>query len=162
MQKVHKCYPLPSSIHPHSTVECPSIKITYLLSILLAEEASKAATKHKLISSSFIILDKAPWDTMKTQLLVAINTVCSPQNLAFNNYTLMFFISRILPKPGMALWTEEHYKALLLCAGNITSKTATVNLMIQEKKKTIGKENAPASAELGAGMKAKKVSACYQ
>ena len=46
----------------------------------------------------------------------------------------MFYILRILPKPGMTLVNEDNYMALLLHAGNLTSKTPTVNITINEKK----------------------------
>jgi len=92
---------------------------------------------------------------MKAKLLVEIDTALSPHFLDFNDYILMFFISRILPKPGIALSTEEHYKALLEHAANLSSKTPMINLTIQEKKKKANKENAPATAEAQAVVETK-------
>jgi len=96
---------------------------------------------------------------MKAKLLVEIDTALSPHFLDFDDYILMFFIPRILPKLGIALSTEEHYKALLERAANLSSKTPTINLTIQEKKKKANKENAPATVEAQAvvEMKGKKV-----
>ena len=132
----------------HVLVEQPShTKITYLLSILSADEASKAVAKRETISSSLLLSDKAPWDTMKAQLLAEISKALSPQLLDFEDYNIMFFIPRVLPKPGMALSTEDNYQALLLRAANLTSKTPTVNLTIVEKKKQADKENVAAPAE---------------
>ena len=82
---------------------------------------------------------------MKAKLLVEIDTARSPHFLDFDNYILMYFIPRILLKPGIALSTEEHYNALLVRAANLTSETPTINLTIQEKKKKSNKENAPAT-----------------
>ena len=83
---------------------------------------------------------------MKAQLLVEINKALSPHFLDFEDYGVMFFIPRVLPKPGMALSTEENYQALLLRAANLTIKTLTVNLTILEKKR-VDKENVAAPAE---------------
>ena len=92
---------------------------------------------------------------MKAKLLVEIDTTLSPHFLNFNNYILMFFIPRILPKLGIALSTEEHYEALLEHAANLSSKTPMINLTIQEKKKKANKENAPATAEAQAVVETK-------
>ena len=140
--------PLARGTCAYATIERPSTKVTYLLSILSAEEASKVAAKCEPISSSLVLSDTAPWDMMKAKLLVEIDTALSPHFLDFDDYILMYFIPRILLKPGIALSTEEHYNALLVRAANLTSKTPTINLTIQEKKKKkSNKENAPATAE---------------
>jgi len=121
----------------------------------LPNTTSKAAAKRELISSSLVLSDSAPWDMMKAKLPVEIDTALSPHFLDFDDYILMFFIPRILPKPGIALSTEEHYKALLERAANLSSKTPTINLTIQEKKKKANKENAPATAEAQAVVETK-------
>ena len=139
--------PLARGTCAYATIERPSTKVTYLLSILSAEEASKVAAKCEPISSLLVLLDMVPWDTMKAKLLVEIDTMLSPHFLNFDNYILMYFIPRILRKPGIALSMEEHYNALLVHAANVTSKTPTINLTIQEKKKKSNKENAPATEE---------------
>ena len=151
--------PLVQGTCAYATIERPSTKVTYLLSILSAEEASKVAAKREPISSSLVLSDMVPWDTTKAKILVEIDTALSPHFLDFDNYILMYFIPRILPKPGIALSTEEHYNTLLVRAANLTSKTPTINLTIQEKKKKSNKENVPATAEAQAivEMKGKKV-----
>lgn len=102
--------------------------------------------------------DKEPWDTMKAQLLKEISDALTPQVLDFSNYACMFFIPRVLPKPGMVLATEDNYAALLLRAKNLTSKTPTINLTILEKKRHGDKENIAVPAEAQAETKvAKKV-----
>lgn len=101
---------------------------------------------------------------MKAQLLAEISKALSPQFLDFDDYNVMFFIPRVLPKPGMALSTEDNYQALLLRAANLTSKTPTVNLTILEKRRT-DKENVvvPAEATSKAETKsAKKVGFHFQ
>jgi hypothetical protein len=137
--------------------DVPPKKLTYILSILSAEEAAKAVSKRTPISTALELGDKEPWDTLKAQLLVKINTALSPRVLDFDNYTVMFYISRVLPRPGMILETEDSYSALLLRAANLTSKTPTINLTIQEKKHAENKENEGASgARQKEGSKDKK------
>ena len=98
----------------HVLVEPSDTKITYVLAILLADEACKAAAKRETINSSLLLSDKTPWDMVKAQLLVEINKALSPHFLDFDDYSHMFFIPRVLPKLGMALSTEKNYQALLL------------------------------------------------
>jgi hypothetical protein len=130
--------------------DVPPKKLTYILSILSAEEATKTVSKRTPISMALELGEKEPWDTLKAQLLMKIDTALSPHVLSFDNYTVMFYISRVLPKPGMILEAEDSYSALLLRAANLTSKTPTINLTIQEKKHGENKENEEAS---GAGQK---------
>lgn len=94
---------------------------------------------------------------MEAQLLAEINKALSPQFLDFEDYSIMFFIPRVLPKLGMALSTEDNYQALLLHAANLTSITPTVNLMILEKKKQADKENVIVPAEAKAETKSAKM-----
>ena len=147
----------------HVLVEPSDTKITYVLAILSADEACKAAAKRETINSSLLLSDKTPWDTVKAQLLVEINKALSPHFLDFEDYSVMFFIPCVLPKPGMALSTEENYQALLLCAANLTIKTPTVNLTILEKKR-VDKENvaAPAEATKAVTKSGKKVGFHFQ
>jgi hypothetical protein len=112
--------------------------------------SKKARSATTPISTALELGEKEPWDTLKAQLLMKIDTALSPHVLNFDNYTVMFYISRVLPKPGMILETEESYSALLLRAANLASKTPTINLTIQEKKHGEDKENEGAS---GAGQK---------
>ena len=76
----------------------------------------------------------------------------------------MFFIPRILPKPGMAPSTEDNYAALLLHAKNLATKTPTFNVTIQQKNKDEDKENEAAPVlipeQKDSGSK-KKVCFCY-
>jgi hypothetical protein len=134
------------------------MKLTYLVSILSAEEASKPVSKRMPINVSLELGDKEPWDTIKSQLLVKIDIALSPLVLDFDDYVVMFYISRVLPKPGMVLCTEDNYAALLLRAANLMSKTPTINVTIQEKKKEGNKENEgmPSATEAKDGGKASK------
>src|ERR1700678_3173881 len=93
---------LPLQCHAHNIVEdAPPKKLTYLLSILSAEETSKPVSKCTPINLSPELRDKEPWDTIKSQLLVKIDAALLPHVLDFDDYTVMFYISCVLPKPGM-------------------------------------------------------------
>src|ERR1700678_3674956 len=125
----------------HNIIESSPKRLTYLISILSAEEASKPVSKRTPIIVSLELEDKEPWDTIKAQLLMKVDAALSLSVLSFDDYTIMFYISCVLPKPGMVLSTEDSYAALLLCATNLTSKTPTINLTIQQKKSPPNKEN---------------------
>jgi hypothetical protein len=160
VDNISRSYSLPLPSYAHNTIvdEASSTKLTYLVSILSAEEASKPVSKRMPICVSLELGDKEPWDTIKAQLLMKIDAALSPLVLNFDDYIVMFHISRILPKPGMVLCTEENYAALLLRAANLTSKTPTINVTIQEKKKELNKENEgmPSTTEAKNGAKAAK------
>ena len=137
----------------------PTVKLTYLLSILSAEEAIKPISKCLPISASLELGADEPWDRIKAQLLMKIDEALTSWVLKFDNYLTMFFIPCVLLKPGMVLSTDENYAALLLCAKNLASKTPTINFTIQQKKGEMDKENVAivANAEVANGGKPKKV-----
>ena len=110
----------------------PTVKLTYLLSILSAEEAIKPVSKCLQISASLELGADEPWDRIKAQLLVKIDEALAPWVLKFDDYLTMFFIPCVLPKPGMVLSTDENYAALLLCAKNLTYSSQTSPLLKQK------------------------------
>ena len=134
-----------SSFANNPVEDVPLKKITYILSILSAEEATKAVSKWMPISMALELREKEPWDTLKAQLFMKIDMVLSPHILNFDDYMVMFYISCVLPRPGMILKTKDNYSALLLHATNLTRKTPTINITIQEKKHVENKENEGAS-----------------
>ena len=135
--------------------------LTYILSILSAEEARKSVSKRTPVTTSLELSDKEPWDTMKAQLLMKIDEALSPHVLEFDGYTVMFYISRVLPKPGMVLATEVSYRALLSRAANLTSKTPTINLTIQEKQNFANKENEGGPGAVSMEVVKEKKKVCY-
>lgn len=134
----------------------PTVKLTYLLSILSTEEATKPVLKRLPISALLELRDEEPWDRIKAQLLVKIDEALAPRTLNFNDYLTIFFILYVLPKPGMALSTDENYAALLKHAKNLASKTPTINVTIQQKKGEVDKENVAVVVNADMG-RAKKV-----
>lgn len=98
-------------------------------------------SKRQPVNTSLELSSAEPWDTVKAQLLVKIDNALSPPLLNFDGYTTMFYIPRLLAKPGIPLTTDENYASLLLRVMGSSSKMPTVNITIEEKKSSANKEN---------------------
>ena len=133
-------------------------KITYMLTIASAAELKKAAAKRKLKAQNFRLDSDEPWDTFKAQILVKISMAIKPKCLTFGNYTLLFSITRLVPKPGMPVESEADY--LFMIEQAIKTKTPMVNIMIDEnaKEAELDKENEESNQEEGNKKGKKKVS----
>jgi hypothetical protein len=83
--------------------------ITYILSIFSADEIKKAVAKRCPKTLSLQLTTDEPWDTIKAQLLVKISQALNPKVIDYNNYTVMFFIPRVFPKPGAPLQSDDDY-----------------------------------------------------
>ena len=85
-------------------LDAPSGKVlTYLLTIFSAIEASKAVSKRRPESDELDLLSTEPWDTFKAQVLAKISKNLAPRILDFDDYKIMYFIPRLVPKPGRQL-----------------------------------------------------------
>ena len=133
-------------------------KITYMLTIASAAELKKAAAKRKLKAQNFCLDSDEPWDTFKAQILVKISMAIKPKCLTFGNYTLLFSITCLVPKPGMPVETEADY--LFMIEQAIKTKTPMVNITIDEnaKEAELDKENEESDQEEGNKKGKKKVS----
>jgi hypothetical protein len=60
----------------------------------------------------------------------------------------MFYISCILPKPGLPLMSQEDFDIMNNRACNLTMKNPTINLSIVEKKNSGEKENADVDVDV--------------
>jgi len=139
--------------------ELQSKTITYLLSMLSIEEAKKAASKRTPETAEFELSSDEPWDTVKAQFLVKIDAKLSPGNLNFDDSRVMYFIARLLPKPGMQLSTPENYASLIKCVISASNQNPIVNITIEQKKNGKDKENKVEADrdEAQAASKSKKV-----
>jgi hypothetical protein len=54
-----------------------------------------------------------PWDTLKAQLLVRVDSSLGPSRLDFDNYNFQYIIRKLVPKPGRSLQTENDYDYML-------------------------------------------------
>jgi len=113
-----------------------------VLSILSASEAKKSVSKREPKTHSVQFSTDEPWDTLKAQLLAKISIALNPPIIDFAQYNIMFYISRILPKPGLPLMSQEDFDIMNNRARNLTMKNPTINLSIVEKKNSGEKENA--------------------
>jgi hypothetical protein len=102
---------------------------------------TKATNKHIANNQSLQLSTDEPWDMMKAQILVKISAALDPQVLDIMHYDLLFHITRILPKPGMALKNDADYDFMIQHARNIISKDPTINISIIEKAGDNNKEN---------------------
>ena len=129
-------------------------KVMYVLSIFFAAEMEKATMKRSSKNASLWLDTDEPWDTMKAQILVQVEQALSPQHLDFSKYEVMFYIPRVLPKPGLVLATDTDYNYMVEHACNIKTADPIINLVIVEKKDPENKENLP--GDKGAEAKPKK------
>jgi hypothetical protein len=137
--------------------------ITYVLSITSSSDMKKPVAKRAPKTLSLQQLSNMKWDTIKAQILVKISTSLNPKNIDFRDYTVLFFIPRIVLKPGMPLTTEQEYAFMIEQA--MKSKTPMVNLTITENAKVMeigdDKENDDGDEVEGAlRKKASKVRIC--
>jgi hypothetical protein len=109
--------------------------ITYVLSITSSSDMKKPVAKRAPKTLSLQQLSNMKWDTIKAQILVKISTSLNPKAIDFSDYTILFFIPRIVLKPGMPLTTEQEYTFMIEQA--MKSKTPMVNLTITENAKVM-------------------------
>jgi len=107
------------------------IKITYRISIYTAAQMKKDAGKHGAAKDTFLQLKSTePWDTVKAQLLVKIDSILKPTTINFDNYTFSFSVPQVHTKPT-DLTNEDSYRFMIkhTCKG----KEPAVNLTIEPK-----------------------------
>jgi hypothetical protein len=109
----HNSWTTWTSPHTHNIVEpAPTVKLTYLLSILSAEEATKPVSKHLPVSdcasaASLELGAEEPWDRLKAQLLMKIDETLAPWALNFDDYLTMFYIPCVLPEARHGAFYER-------------------------------------------------------
>jgi len=112
-----------------------------VLSILSTSGAKKSVSKREPKMHSVQFSTDKPWDTLKAQLLAKISIALNPPIIDFAQYNIMFYISCILPKPGLPLMSQEDFDIMNNQAHNLTTKNPTINLLIVEKKNSGEKEH---------------------
>ncbi|KAG1837958.1 hypothetical protein C8R48DRAFT_666962 [Suillus tomentosus] len=116
--------------------------ISYMVSILSAGEMKKAKSKREPVNTSIDLRTNEPWDTLKAQILVKISTAINPCMLHFDDYSLTYHISRVLPKPGLSLLTEADYNGMMKRVDGMAAKAPTVNInVIQTQPASNNNEN---------------------
>ncbi|KAL4072349.1 hypothetical protein V8B97DRAFT_1917139 [Scleroderma yunnanense] len=105
-------------------------KISYLISILSAAKMKKIKSKHELMNESVDLSIEVPWDTLKAQILAKIVKTLNPQLIIFKDYTMVYYISCILPKSGLSLAGQEDFDGLMKCMKEMPSKIPIMNIVI--------------------------------
>ncbi|KAL4079924.1 hypothetical protein V8B97DRAFT_2020674 [Scleroderma yunnanense] len=98
-------------------------EISYLISIFSTAEMKKVKNKCKLMNESAQILTKIV-KTLKAQLIV------------FEDYTMMYYISCILSKPGLSLAGQEDFDGLMKCMKGMPSKILIMNIIVVQVAQT--------------------------
>ena len=94
--------------------------------------------------------------------MVKISSSIKPNNIDIDDYTVLFFITRLVPKPGMPIDCEGDY--LFMIEQAMKTKTPIVNTTINEDTKVAqsDKENEDESDKDGESKKrTKKVSSIF-
>jgi len=74
-----------------------------MLTITSAAELKKATTKGKPKTQNLRLNSNEPWNTFKAQIMVKISSSIKPNNIDLDDYTVLFFITRLVSKPGMPI-----------------------------------------------------------
>ena len=139
------------------TCQAASTNLTYLLTILSASELKKSVAKRCPKTFTVRLNKDEPWDTVKAQFLVKITQALNPTVINWNNYSVTFYISRILPKPGASLSEPCDHAFLLEQANTTNGKELTINVVVTESVGQANKENeAIGNVEEGAKKQDKK------
>jgi len=129
--------------------------LTYLFTIFSAIEVSKAVSKRRPESDELELSSAEPWDTFKAQVLAKISKNLAPRALHFDDYKIMYFIPRLVPKPSRQLTTADNYTSLLKLLEKSSNKvTPAINVIIEQKTADKDKENTTTTnSKDGAGEK---------
>lgn len=123
--------------------------VVYILSILAAAEAKKTVISKRISQSAIVRLDTDdPWDTMKAQILVKIDQALHPSRIQYDDYDIKFYITRVLPKPGLSLVSETDYEVMMLKARKLKGSDPEINITVTQTHSDGNKENEAAIEEL--------------
>ncbi|KAF8494129.1 hypothetical protein F5888DRAFT_1636218 [Russula emetica] len=100
--------------------------ITYVVSITSVSEAKKPATKRATKHATCQVQTNKPWSTLQAQLLVKVSDALKPKTIDFANYEALFYIPRLLSKPGMVLAGDADYQILLQRVASIKKLDPTL------------------------------------
>ena len=132
--------------------------VTYLLTIISVTEMKKSVSKRQSVSGHLKLDSDEPWDTLKAQILVKISDALRPAKIDYADYNVIFHITCLVPKPGMAL--NDNYDCSFMLEQALKGKNAVVNLVVTgiAKEMESDKENERNSddEESGTGKTSKK------
>ena len=133
--------PIPSASDKDAIV---TIKVNYITTVFSAADMKKAGNKRNPKQASFVLSTDEPWDTLKAQFLVRITNALNPKVIDLANYNLIALVTRIVPKPGSPLNTEDEYAIFLNKLSDGKAKDGvSAHVTITELDNGDDKENAP-------------------
>ena len=116
----------------HANAAPQVAKITYTLSIYTVAQMKKDVGKRGPAKNTFLQLESTePWDTVKAQLLVKVDTILKPETIAFEDYTFSFTVPRYHTKPTDLSDDGETYKFMIERA--LKAKDPSVTLIVEPK-----------------------------
>jgi hypothetical protein len=93
----------------------------------------KPAARCAIKSQSLQLLSDCSWDLIKAQILQKISISLCPETIDFEHYTVLFYISHLIPKPGIPLTTSQQHTFIIEHVGK--AKNPIVNLTITENER---------------------------
>jgi hypothetical protein len=115
-------------------------------------EARKTVISKCIAKTAILKLDTGkPWETMQAQLLVKIDQALSPSHIQYDEYDIKFYITHVIPKPGLSLASRTDYDLMILKAQKL--KDLTINITVVQLRSGNDKEN---EAEVEEAPKPKK------
>jgi hypothetical protein len=87
--------------------------LDYIVAIFPPAELKKAITKCVPKNMSLRLSTEEPWDTVKAQILIKIDTALNPWSINFENYSIAYTIPHILSKPSYPLSSTDDYALLV-------------------------------------------------
>ncbi|KAG2113824.1 uncharacterized protein F5147DRAFT_650234 [Suillus discolor] len=103
-------------------------KITYFLAMFPEDQLRKPEKQQKAINTFLCLSSDQEFDTLKAQILQKISEKLKPKTLAYENYSVEWYISRLQTAP-LALSSADDYKFLLEHA--LKQEALTANIVIQ-------------------------------
>jgi hypothetical protein len=117
----------------------------------------KPAARRAIKSQSLQLLSDCPWDTIKAQILQKISISLHPATIKFEHYTVLFYISRLIPKPGMPLTTSQEHAFMIEQVSKAKNPIVNLTITENEREDDRDKENEAEDEDDGARTKKSKV-----
>jgi hypothetical protein len=117
----------------------------------------KPAARRAIKSQSLQLLGDCLWDTIKAQILQKISIILRPATINLGHYTVLFYISHLIPKPSMPLTTSKEHAFMIEHASKTKNPIVNLTITENEREEDRDKENEADAADDGAQSKKSKV-----
>lgn len=117
----------------------------------------KPAARCAIKSQSLQLLSDCSWDLIKAQILQKISISLCPETIDFEHYTVLFYISHLIPKPGIPLTTSQQHTFIIEHVGKAKNPIVNLTITENEREDDRNKENEAHAEDDGARSKKSKV-----